>query len=267
MAIIDINQLSWQRDNRWILKDIDWTVSKGEHWAIIGANGAGKTALLNIINGYTWPTTGDVTILGQPFGKTDLRELRKSIGWVSSALFERFFRFRMSEPSLNVVLSGRHASIGVYERTTEAEKERAFELLSLFRADHLANRPFRLLSHGEKQRILLARAWMAKPRLLILDEPCTGLDMLAREHLLRDVQSLGDQPDSPTMLYVSHHVEEIVPLFTHVLLLKDGRVLASGEKEKTLTAQRLSELFDINVEMTWQDGRPWAKLARTASLT
>lgn len=262
MRVIDLNDVSWQRDNRWILQSINWKVERGEHWAIIGSNGAGKTALLNMINGYMWPTHGEITILGKRFGHFDLRQLRQSIGWVSSALVDQFFRSRKKEPTLQIVLSGKYASIGIYERVSDRDKEAAYELLELFRCAHLADKPFSVLSQGEKQRVLLARAWMAKPELLILDEPCTGLDLLAREHLLQAVQVLTEAPDGPTVLYVSHHVEEILPLFTHALLLQNGQVLASGKKGDVLTAEKLSTLFGINLDMTWQDGRPWVKLAQ-----
>lgn len=259
MSVIDIQDVSWQRENRQILQNVNWKVERGEHWAIIGSNGAGKTALLNIITGYMWPTSGSVKILGKQFGHYDLRELRKSIGWVSSALLEKFYRFQ-NEQALNVVLSGKYASVGIYEHVTDEDRQAAYELFQLFRCEHLAEKPFKVLSQGEKQRILLARAWMAKPELLILDEPCTGLDLLARENLLQAIQLLAGSPDGPTVLYVTHHVEELMPLFTHTILLKNGQVLARGEKEHVLTGQRLSALFDVNVELTWQDGRPWVKL-------
>lgn len=261
MSVIEIKNVNWQREDRHILQHMNWTVEHGEHWAIIGANGAGKTALLNIISGYMWPSSGSVKILGKKFGHYDLRELRKSIGWVSSALFERFNRFRPNEPTLEVVLSGKFASIGVYETIKESDRREADELLGFFGCAHLARQPFNLLSQGEKQRILLARAWMTKPELLILDEPCTGLDLLARESLLESVRLLAEAPDGPTILYVTHHVEEITPLFTHALLLKDGQMLARGEKKKTLTDDHLSEVFGVPINLVWQEGRPWVRLS------
>lgn len=261
MNVIEIQNASWQRKNEHILQNINWTVKHGEHWAIIGANGSGKTALLNIVTGYMWPTTGKVTVLGKQFGHYDIRELRKSIGWVSSALFERFNRFRAGEQALNVVLSGKFASIGIYENISKEDRQEAYELLEFFNCADLADKPFNVLSQGEKQRTLLARAWMTKPKLLILDEPCTGLDLLARETVLESVDRLANAPDGPTILYVTHHVEEIIPLFTHALLLKDGQIIASGEKERTLTSDRLSALFDVPLDLTWQGERPWVKLS------
>lgn len=252
-----MQRVSWRRGNRPILNNIHWNVERGEHWAIIGPNGAGKTALLNMISGYVWPTTGKVAIFNRVLGQVDVRELRKSIGWVSSALFERLYRIRRNERVLNVVLSGKFASLGIYEQVSAADENSAQELLELFQCAHLAEKPFHVLSQGEKQRILLARAWMSRPKLLILDEPCTGLDLLARERLLSAIQRLAEAPDGPTILYVSHHVEEIIPLFTHALLLKDGHVLAGGKKRDVLQKNQLSELFGVNLNVTWQAGRPW----------
>jgi len=260
LNVIDMQTVSWRRDDRWILQNIDWTVRRGEHWALIGSNGAGKTTLLNIINGYAWPTSGNVSVLGKKFGHCDVRELRKSIGWVSSALFDQYYRFRQNEPALNVVLSGKYASIGIYEHVSDKDREEAYALFEFFRCEELAHQPFHVLSQGEKQRVLLARAWMAKPELLILDEPCTGLDLLARERLLHAVQQLAEAPDGPTVLYVTHHVEEIIPLFTHAFLLQDGQVLASGKIESVLTDHLLSKLFGVTIHLTWQRGRPWVKL-------
>ncbi|WP_054949114.1 ABC transporter ATP-binding protein [Numidum massiliense] len=258
--IIDLQNVSWQRDDRYILHAVDWSVRRGEHWALIGPNGAGKTALLNIVSGYMWPSRGSVAVLGKSFGHVDLRELRQSIGWVSATLFDRFYRSQRRENALNVVLSGKHASIGVYEAVTEEDRQTALELLQLFGCEQLADKLFHTCSQGEKQRLVLARALMSRPQLLILDEPCTGLDLTAREQLLATIERLAEQPDGPTIVYVTHHVEEILPLFTHALLLKDGCVLTSGEKKQSLTDCQLSTLFDMPLEVEWQKDRPWVKL-------
>lgn len=261
MNVIELSNVSWHRDTQMILNEINWTVKEREHWSIIGANGAGKTALLNIVSGYMWPSTGTVKVLGQPFGRCDLRELRKSIGWVSVALFEKYYRFHQGEKAIKVVISGKHASIGIYETISQDDVETAQQLLEQFNCHYLAEKPFGTLSHGEKQRVLLARAWMASPRLLILDEACTGLDLLAREQLLQAVNALAADPAGPTILYVTHHVEEILPVFTHALLLKNGKILAKGERKKIFTDALLSELFGIDLTVTWQHDRPWVKLA------
>lgn len=244
-----------------ILHDVNWTVSRNQHWVIIGNNGSGKTTLLNVINGYVWPTQGAVEVLGQRFGEVDLRDLRRQIGWVSAAFGERVYSSHPTDAAIDVVASGKFASIGLYDRPTAQDVERAGELLAEFGGADLAKRSYYTLSQGQKQRVLLARAWMAAPRLLILDEPCTGLDLLAREQLLTAVGRLAQAPNGPTLLYVTHHAEEVLPAFSHALLFKDGTVAAAGAKEETITADSLSATFGVPVEVTWSDGRPWVRVS------
>lgn len=252
--IINIVDASFKRDNVYILKKITWTVKPGEHWAIIGLNGSGKTSLLKLINGYVFPSTGVVTVLGKKFGEYDFRELRKSIGWVSSSLQEALYA---SETVEEIVISGKYASIGLYEKPDDEDYDKANDLLEQFNSADLRKRRYYTLSQGEKQKIILARALMSTPRLLILDEPCTGLDIFARESFLSLIEDLGDEPDSPTMLYVSHHIEEILPVFTHALLLKNGCIHCSGKKEDVLTQANLTEFLNRKVETAWKDGRMW----------
>lgn len=240
-----------------ILNDISWSVEPGQHWVIIGNNGSGKTTLLNLITGYIWPTAGTVEVFGQRFGQVDLRELRKSIGWVSSAFADRVFASHPTERAVDVVASGKFASVGLYDTLTPADIQQAADWLAEFGASELAERPYHMLSQGEKQRVLLARAWMTQPKLLILDEPCTGLDILAREQLLAAIARLSAAPGGPTLLYVTHHAEEVLPRFTHALLMRGGRVPAAGSKRETLTAANLSRAFGVTVDVTWREERPW----------
>src|SRR5690625_1712961 len=163
-----MENVSLVREGKKIITDVNWEIKKGEHWALIGLNGAGKTTLLNILNGYLWPTTGEVSVLGQRFGKTDLRELRKAIGWVSSALQERIRTSAMTE---EIIMIGKFASIGLYEETTAGDRERASEIMKQLDITHLEGRKYHTCSQGEQQRILIGRALMAEPELLILDEP------------------------------------------------------------------------------------------------
>ena len=230
--IISVKDVVWKRKGKVILDQISWDVFKGQHWVMIGLNGSGKTSLLNLITGYQWASSGEIHILGHRLGAVELRELRKSIGWVSSSLSERY-RERMGDTAKGVVISGKYASVGLEYQTgvTKEDEERAEELLARFEADYLADQPYNQLSNGEKQKVLLARAWMAKPKLLILDEPCSGLDIRAREDLLATIDRIGATPDGPTMIYVTHHIEEIMPSFTHALFIKDGRIVAKGEKK------------------------------------
>lgn len=255
--IITMQDVSWRRDRKTILHDINWEVSGGQHWAILGLNGSGKTTLLNMLNGYIWPTTGKVSILGQQFGKTDIRELRKSIGWVSSSLEARI---RSMQRTQDMVVSGKYASIGLYEDPTKADDEKATQLMKDLGCIHLLDRTYETCSQGEKQKILIARALMAEPRLLILDEPTNGLDFIAREDLLSTVQQLATQENGPTILFVTHHIEEILPVFSHTLLLRAGTIFAEGEREDVLSSIRLTDFFAKNVDVDWQDNRAWMTL-------
>ncbi|GEN32855.1 MULTISPECIES: ABC transporter ATP-binding protein [Aneurinibacillus] len=257
--VIDIKNVSWKRGNTYILKDVTWSVQSGEHWVIMGLNGSGKTSLLNIINGYMWPTKGEVSVLGKKFGEYDLRKLRQSIGWVSSSMQEKLYK---NETVENIVLSGKVASMGLlYEEPEAADYEKAYQLLEQMGCLGMEKRIYESLSQGEKQRVLIARALMASPKLLILDEPATGLDIFAREQLLERIQDMGSQPEGPTMIYVSHHIEEIVPVFRHVLLLKEGQVYGAGLTQELMNAENLSSFFGTEVDVAWRNKRAWMQMA------
>lgn len=255
--VIDIRNVSWQRGEEWILKNISWHVKEKEHCCILGLNGSGKTTLLNMINGYIWPTVGEIHVLGNQFGHVNLRELRKSIGWVSSSLQQQMHD---NERIQDIVVSGKFASIGLYDRITAEDDEKANELIAMLGCDHLKNKSYQTLSQGEKQRILIARALMADPKLLILDEPCTGLDLLAREHLLQMISTLTEHHDAPTIIYVTHHVEEILPCFQRVLLLDKGEVFKEGAKEEVLTSESLSEFYQVPIKVELKNERLWLSL-------
>ncbi|SDM92798.1 ABC transporter ATP-binding protein [Sediminibacillus halophilus] len=260
--IIETKQVTFQRDGRNILQKVDWRVSPGEHWVILGLNGSGKTSLLKIVTGYEWPTKGTVDVLGNRFGRTNLPELRKSIGWVSASLDEQFLK-RASDTALEVVLSGKHASIGIYEAVNDQEVFRAEKLLEEMKMADFADRPFVKLSQGEKRRVIIARALMPDPEILILDEPCNGLDVFAKEQLLTTIQRMAVQKGGPTLLYVTHQLEEVIPAITHALLINHGKIVAAGEKEKTLTDSLMTETFQVPVEIEWRASRPWLKIKST----
>jgi iron complex transport system ATP-binding protein len=257
MNVLEIRNLTWTREEKQILSGINWQVKAGENWVILGLNGSGKTSLLKMITGYEWPSRGQVEVLGQAYGQCDIREVRKSIGWVSSSLREEMYK---PDRVLDVVISGKYASIGLWQMADRHEREQAGEILERLGCGHLAEERYGTLSQGEKQKVLIARAWMANPKLLILDEPCFGLDISARESLLAEIWKLAAGADSPTILYVTHHVEEILPIFTHVLLLKDGKAVKAGLKQEILTGRNLSETFGMEVVVDWYGGRPWIKL-------
>lgn len=249
---IEIRDLTVLCEGTAILSDVNWTVSAGEHWAILGANGSGKTSLLSVLMSYLSATRGSVHVLGHEYGTTDWRELRKEIGLVSSALPQMM---PAGEPGLNVVYSGKDAMIGAWGDVDRSAVERAERLLAQVDCTHLERRPWSVLSQGERQRLLIARALMADPKLLILDEPCAGLDPPAREHFLRFVDGLGKRAGAPTLILVTHHVEEITAVFSHVLLLAKGRVLAQGEKQQILSSEILSNGFGEPVTVREAGGR------------
>lgn len=251
--IISLKNVSLQRNNIKILSDINWEISNNEHWAILGLNGSGKTSLLNIVSGYHFPTTGEVTVLENLFGKTNLPELRKQIGFVSSSL-DRFADIVNKETVDRVVVSGKFASFGLYEQVNEADWEKASSLLSKLRLNYLSGKRYHLLSQGEQRRVLIARALMSEPKILILDEPCSGLDILSREEVLAMINEIGK--NDCHVIYVTHHIEEIVPDISNVLLLRDGKLVATGPKESTLTDVLLSKTFKVPVKVRWEDGRP-----------
>jgi iron complex transport system ATP-binding protein len=245
-TILEISNLRIQRDGVVILDDVSWRVERGQHWAILGANGSGKTSLLSALTGYLMPTAGEILLLGKIYGQSDWRELRKKIGLVSSSVRQMMAD---DEPALETVASGKYAMIDFRGRLTSGEKSRARKLLKQVDGEHLAERPWRVLSQGERQRVLISRALMAKPRVLILDEPCAGLDPAAREHFLQFIQRLGSKKNSPTLVLVTHHVEEIMPFFSHLLVLKDGKVLTAGKKSSVLKAELLSKAFAARLRL------------------
>jgi iron complex transport system ATP-binding protein len=246
-SILAVSDLTIRHGDTVILDRVSWTVRRGEHWVILGANGSGKTSLLAALTGYLSPTAGEVTVLGETFGASDWRELRKRIGIVSSSVRQLMADH---EPALTTVVSGKYAMIDYWGRPSPADRDAARRILRLVEAEYLAERPWLVLSQGERQRVLIGRALMARPRLLILDEPCAGLDPVAREHFLAFLERLGRQRGAPALVFVTHHVEEIVPVFSHALLLRAGRVLHAGEKRATLTTARLSAAFDAKLRVS-----------------
>jgi len=254
MTIFDLSHISLTRKGARILDDVSLTVRAGEHWALLGPNGCGKTTLLNILTGYLWPMEGTVTVLGDRYGTVDIREKRRHIGLVSSALFERV---PSGETFTDVVLSGRYASLGLYEEIHANDLDRAREIVTFLSCGHIADRPYGVLSFGERQRSLIGRALMADPSLLILDEPCEGLDISAREMLLRTLDSLAESGDM-SLLMVTHRVEEIPPAVTHAAIMKGGCMVASGKKPDTITSENISKAMGLDVEILSRNGRLFA---------
>jgi iron complex transport system ATP-binding protein len=260
--VITFENVFWRRDGQELLKAINWEVNEGEHWCILGLNGSGKTSLLNIVNGYNYPTSGKVSVLGNEFGRTNLPELRKKIGYVSNAL-ERFSHHLDRETVEAVVVSGKFASFGLYEEVSDEVWEKANGLLSSLRLSYLKGKMYRVLSQGEKRKVLIARALISEPEILILDEPCSGLDVLSREEVLQLMDDIKVQQCH--LLYVTHHIEEITASISHVLLIRDGEVLAAGPKQEVLTDELLTETFKLPVNIRWEEQRPYLTVGKRLS--
>ena len=260
--IFEVEKLRVEREAV-ILHEVSWRVERGQHWVILGANGSGKTSLLSALTGYLMPSSGEIRIGTARFGANDWREVRRSVGLVSSSLGHKI---ELDQTAREVVLSGRAAQINFWGRVPAAEEKQAARILRQVRASHLAERPWRVLSQGERQRVLIGRALMARLRLLFLDEPAAGLDPVAREDFLHFLTALAKSRHAPTLVLVTHHVEEIVPLFTHVLLLRDGKTLAAGPKTDVLTSKNLSTTFGAPVAMRHTGSRYRLEVGRhTAS--
>lgn len=250
--VLEIQGLSILRDGKEIVKKVDWSIDAGSQWVILGANGSGKTSLLSSLTGYLTPSDGNVRVLGQTYGESDWRELRKSIGLVSSTVRQMIPDY---EKALDIVVSGLFGMIDLWGKVNPADKARAMEILRQIESLHLADRTWQVLSQGERQRILIGRALIQRPKVLILDEPCAGLDPVAREHFLQFIEKLGTGKRSPSLVLVTHHVEEITPVFSHVLLMKAGEAVASGPKKKILNSKTLSEAFSARVSVSHWKGR------------
>lgn len=250
--ILSVHNLRYERGARVILDDVDWRVREGEHWVILGPNGCGKTSLINLLTGYEMATAGEIRVGDAEFGAADWREVRKHIGLVASTLT---FYLEPGESVIGAVVSGREAMINLIEEPRPALVREARALLKSFKCAHLADSRWGVLSQGERQKILICRALMAKFRVLILDEPCAGLDPVAREHFLNWLQTFSQHRHAPSLVLVTHHVEEILPCFNRVLLLNNGRVLASGGKHVVLTSAHLGKAYGARVRLTHHRGR------------
>ncbi|GAA0851126.1 ABC transporter ATP-binding protein [Paenibacillus glucanolyticus] len=253
--MISLQHISLVRGDRHILDNVSMETRPGENWVILGRNGSGKTTLLEMMMGYMFPSSGRVEVLGHVYGQCDVRDVRKSIGYISQSLLEKL---SLSDPVWEVVATGAYAFLRFYQDIPEEARSRAYTLLNEMNVGHLAEQPLGTLSQGERKKVMLARSLMADPRILIMDEPCAGLDLYEREKMLLEIDSLKQRKIA--VVYVTHHIEEIVPLFTHVALIKDGRLTASGRKEEVLKPELIKQTYDIDAQLEWNGGRPWIKV-------
>ena len=252
-AVIECAGLTVRRGGSTLLDDVDWMVEEDERWVLIGPNGAGKTTLLQVASAQLHPTSGVAGILGEVLGTVDVFDLRPRIGLTSAALADRIPRGELVQ---DVVVSASYGVLGRWrEEYDDLDHDRALDLLTEVGVAHLAERTFGTLSEGERKRVQIARALMADPELLLLDEPAAGLDLGGREDLVSTLSVLAMDPDSPATVLVSHHVEEIPPGFTHALLLREGRVVAAGLLDHVVTEENLSATFAMPMLLTREDGR------------
>ena len=253
--ILNYKNITFKRDGRKILKDINWKVCESENWALLGLNGSGKSTILSMIPAYSFATSGELSVFGKTFGSCVWNDVKTKVGFVSSTLNN--FSDRLNTQTLSdVVLSGKYNSIGIYQEITQQDREEANKIIDDFKLTQLKTNKFSTLSQGEQRKTLLARAFMNKPELLILDEPCSGLDIRAREIFLKSLEENFKNKNMP-FIYVTHQIEEIISSVTHVAILDKGEIVAQGNKFEVLTEENLSKLFDIDLKIEWSNDRPF----------
>jgi len=257
--VLQFSKVSVTRGGNRILDQVDWTVNPDERWVILGPNGAGKTTLLQIASAAMHPTSGSATLLDERLGGSDVFDLKPRIGVASSSMARRI---PADERVLDVVLTAAYAVTGRWnEEYDEVDVKRARRVLDEWKLSPFADRRFGTLSDGEQKRVQIARAVMTDPEVLLLDEPAASLDLGSREELLQLLGGFASNSESPAMVMVTHHVEEIPPGFTHVLLLANGTVKAAGRLDEVLTADNLSTTFGLGIELTSSNGRYTARAA------
>ncbi|MEV0846575.1 ABC transporter ATP-binding protein [Streptomyces sp. NPDC049954] len=252
--VLELVDVSVVREGRALVEQVSWSVKEGERWVILGPNGAGKTTLLNVASSYLFPTTGTTRVLGEQLGKVDVFELRPRIGVAGVAMAEKLPK---RQTVLETVLTAAYGMTATWqENYEEVDERRARAFLDRLGMTEFLDRRFGTLSEGERKRTLIARALMTDPELLLLDEPAAGLDLGGREDLVRRLGRLARDPIAPSMIMVTHHVEEIAPGFTHVLMIRQGKVLAAGPLELELTSRNLSLCFGLPLVVE-QHGDRW----------
>ncbi len=255
-----LDRVRMRRGSTVILDDISWTVRTGERWLLLGPNGSGKSSLLRVAALYEHPTSGTVEVLGERLGRTDVRELRRRIGYSSAALAEQL---RPSLQALDAVRTARYAALEPWwHRYTAADDRRALECLDRMGVGRFADRELGTLSSGERQRVLLARTLMNEPAVVLLDEPSARLDLAGREQLVAALDELAADPESPPLVFVTHHVDDVPATMTHAVLLRAGRIQAQGPITEVLDATALSACFGLDLCLARRpDGRlsAWAR--------
>lgn len=253
-ALLSYNDVGFIRSNTTILHDINWQAHQGEHWVILGPNGAGKTTLISMAAARNYPSTGTVWVLGERLGRVEVADIHAQVGVCSSAVLQRIPNDNNVE---RLILNAAYGTLGSTRSQVfdEVDHERADNLMNVFGIKHLATRRVSTLSDGERQRMMLCRALMADPEILILDEPAAGVDLGAREELMMALSELATDPRSPMMILVTHHVEEIPPNFTHAMIMNNGTIDSAGRVEEVVTSDNLSRVFGIPLRCERHHGR------------
>ncbi|MDR1320531.1 MAG: ATP-binding cassette domain-containing protein [Gracilibacteraceae bacterium] len=255
-AIISLEDLSYKVGSRYLLKDITWEVLPGEHWVVFGMNGSGKTTLLTILAGFRPKTHGSIRVFGEAYEDENVLDIRKRIGLVSSSFFDKYYS---KESALDIVLSGKFGAFGTRWDIGDADVIQAKRLLKELHLTDKIDQSFDMMSRGERQNVLIARALFPNPEILVLDEPCTGLDIYAREHLLNTVRDLAENPDL-AIIYVTHYTDEIIEVFDRCLLLRNGYSFLQGCTNEIFSAETLSDFLRYPVRVTKQDGKIYVSM-------
>ena len=253
-SAIELRGVTVMKAGNELISQVDWQVEPGERWVLFGPNGAGKTTLLQVVSTYQFPVRGTATILGERMGRTDVRRLRPRIGYVGPAPASLVRRYL---PCRDIVVTGRHAAFvdTRWHHYTEADWEFADRQMDLMGVAEMADREFATLSNGEMKRVLIARALMSRPDLLLLDEPGTGLDLGARERLIASLSGMAGHEGRLTVILVTHHVEEIPPGFDRMLILSEGRVITAGSISEALTSETLTAIYGVPLMVHSTNGR------------
>lgn len=250
VTMIEMENLACLSGKKYLLKDINWRVEKGEHWVVFGMNGCGKTTLLSIIAGFKKYTHGSLKVFGETYTNDNILSLRRRIGLVSGSFFERYYT---KESALHIVLSGKSGTFGLEGGIMDKDVRLAKALLQELHLAELINQPFDWMSRGEKQNVLIARALFAHPEILLLDEPCTGLDVANREHLLNTVRDLAEKTGI-TIIYVTHYPDEILAIFQHTLLLRNGHVYTQGVTEEAFSQENMGAFLQYPASVDYHPG-------------
>lgn len=256
--MLELREISFVRNDRYILKDVSLSIKKNQNWVILGKNGSGKTTLINILFGYLWPTSGSVSFLGETYGNYPLRELQKRVGILQSSYQEE--RLQRSLTVRDIIASGLLNSIGIYSNLSIEENNKVESLISKNSWIKDPNQSYSLLSSGEKKKVLLLRSLISNPELLILDEPCSSLDLSAREDFFTLLEKYKTNDQS--IILITHRTDEIPNYFNYVLLLKEGQVIASGLKEEVFNSKNLSLTYGVNIELIEKNGQYYTNVIR-----